>query len=271
MRSAAALGSSDSTPIMTKRFDAPYLRRCRGICAAFIALPLVACAALATSDYKAGLLYQDMGLSLGARNSFARAAKEGSAEAQNMMGWYWANGLGHLPKDTIQACNWYAEAADHGLPDAINNLAACYEYPGFIQQDMTKAVALYTLAARKGNPKAQQNLIRLGRPVPAADLAPQQPTKSAVQEPSKIAVSQPPPVRQAAQQPVARQAPQQPPREDSGGSGGDWAAAAEAVLSIFVASKGYGTAPPPVFIPPRSITVHCNSQMLGQTAVSNCY
>jgi TPR repeat protein len=123
----------------------------RALCTAMIVLPLVACAGLAAADYKVGMMDNNLGLTIPARNSFIKAAKGGNAEAKNMLGWYWANGLGHLPKDIIQACNWYAEAAVQGLADAIYNFGTCYEYPGFIQQDINKAIAQYTLAARKGN------------------------------------------------------------------------------------------------------------------------
>ena len=242
-------------------FRDQWLRICRAPCTALMVLPLIACAALGATDYKFGMAYHNHGLYWQAKNSFVEGARAGNANAQNMLGWYWANGLGHLPKNIVNACNWYATAADKGLPDAINNLGACYEYPGFAQHDMNRAIALYTLAARKGNSKAQENLVRLGRPVPPADLTPRQPVKQEAPQPVRV-VSQP--------QPVVREASQQPVSQDSS-SGDKWVALAVAALNVFAASKGYGTAPAPVFIPPPAINVHCTSQMVGQTALTNCY
>jgi Sel1 repeat len=284
----------------------------RALSITLLALSLIACAALGASDYKLGMAYHHHGLYRYARASFAEGAHAGSAEAKNMLGWYWANGLGGLPKNVIQACDWYAEAARKGLADAINNLGACYEYPGFVQQDMTRAIELYTLAARKGNSNAQQNLARLGRPVPAPDLAPRKqpavealsrqqaaeeqseteyerymqcirrlpPAKTAdegaavsnrcKQEAFSVRETPPRPVPAAPPQPpVARDEPQQSDREESS-SGGAWLALATAVLNAFAASKGYGTAPPPMFVPPRAISVHCTTLVNGQTAFTNC-
>src|SRR5258705_12607918 len=83
--------------------------RCRrALCVGLVVPWLFACAALGTADYKTGMMYHKLGLYYPARNSFKIAAREGNAEAKNMLGWYWANGLGHLPKDIVNACNWYA-------------------------------------------------------------------------------------------------------------------------------------------------------------------
>lgn len=53
----------------------------------------------------------------------------------------------------------------------MNNIGMMYEN-GAMQggADIEKAVQWYTLSARHGQPVAQQNLIRLGRTVPAVDL-----------------------------------------------------------------------------------------------------
>jgi hypothetical protein len=229
------------------------------------------------------MMDHDLGLYYLARINFTKAARAGKPEAQNMMGWYWANGLGHLPKDIVNACNWYAAAAEQGLADAMNNLGACYEYPGFMQQDIRKAITLYTSAARKGNVKARESLVRLERAVPPLDVVPPKPAKllaqsqaqQVVQPPSQHASPQP--VQQVAQQssqqasqPARRQISQQSVNEASNiGSG--LADVAVALLTIFVASKGYGYSPPPVFIPPPTINVHCASQLVGQTTVlTNC-
>jgi TPR repeat protein len=92
----------------------PVVSLIRIACVAIIVLPLAACP-LSTRQYDSAMLDQKMGLDTLARVNFTRAAKAGNAEAQNMMGWYWANGLGGLPKSTVEACNWYAEAESQGL------------------------------------------------------------------------------------------------------------------------------------------------------------
>ena len=58
-------------------------------------------------------------------------------------------------------------ATQEGEPVAWNNLGVVYERPS--RRD--DAVRAYALAARYGIPVAQSNLMRLGEPVPAADLA----------------------------------------------------------------------------------------------------
>src|ERR1700690_4109689 len=50
---------------------------------------------------------------------------------------------------------------------AISNMGWLYE---FCYHDTNQAAGYYTLAARKGSDYARVQLIRLGRPIPAADL-----------------------------------------------------------------------------------------------------
>lgn len=59
------------------------------------------------------------------------------------------------------------DAADRAV--GINNLGTFALRRG----DLAEAVRAWTLAARMGDPSAQQNLLNHGAPVPAADLAPQ--------------------------------------------------------------------------------------------------
>lgn len=60
----------------------------------------------------------------------------------------------------------FAEAAQQGEPAAWSNLGLVYERTG----KMGRAIDAYTLGARYGVYHAQQQLIRLGRDVPPADL-----------------------------------------------------------------------------------------------------
>ena len=254
----------------------------RATIAAVLAPSLVACAAVGATDYKLGMAYYDHGVYWNARGAFLDGVRAGNADCMNMMGWYWANGLGHLPKDTIQACNWYAEAAQKGLPDAINNLGTCYEYPGFTQHNLSTAALYYGVAASKGSVKGQQNLDRLRvlRPdlVPAAAAATArqatpktpdafsstlttlcQPGASVGLSVSASCVAPGPshaPARQAAPataQPAVQSAPpQQQQQPQQATSSTDWVGLATAVLNVFVAVKGY-SGPPPAFSPPRGV------------------
>lgn len=61
----------------------------------------------------------------------------------------------------------FTEALQRGDTMAWNNLGVVYQRRG----DTEKAIAHYTMAARWGHQLAQQNLVAMGAPVPAADLA----------------------------------------------------------------------------------------------------
>ena len=78
-------------------------------------------------------------------------AKAGDAVAQNTVGlWY------YLGKDTIQqnykqALQWWARAAKQENPDAIGNMAMCYQLGRGTERDSTMASKLYESAITKGN------------------------------------------------------------------------------------------------------------------------
>ena len=214
--------------------------------AALLALSLAACA---TTDYDAGMKANDMGLYRLAARDFNSGAKAGDPRSEFMLGYYWANGvLGKKWQNWGLACSWYKKAADQGLPAAINNLGACYECPCIVQHDVNRAIDLYTLAARKGEPHAQSNLVRLGRPVPPIDLAP--PPKPVVRQ--QQVAEKPPPSRQS---------------ESDESSGSVLAAVA---LFLTGAAAGYSAAQPQprYFAPP--VSVHCTTTSFGQMASTNC-
>lgn len=60
-------------------------------------------------------------------------------------------------------------------PDAIDRAAGINNLGTFALRrgDVNEAVRAWTLAARMGDPTAQQNLLNHGAPIPAADLQPQ--------------------------------------------------------------------------------------------------
>jgi TPR repeat protein len=201
---------------------------------ALFALPLVACGTL-LGNYNVGMSEYNHQHYDKAAYWFTKATAEGDPSGEYMLGIISQNGLGRAPKDLVQACGWYAKAAGRGMALAINNLGACYESRDFPQRNMDYAVALYSLAARKGDAMAQGNLARLGRPIPAADLLPQQ--------------------------------------QGSQNSSADGLAALAVIGgAAAVASKGYSATPSPVLAPP-ALNLHCTSQIApnGQTAWTNCY
>ena len=79
-------------------------------------------------------------------------------------------------KNYDKAHKLWTQAAQQGLPVAMNNLGALYEN---IYRDMNQAVGWYTLSARYGYPTAQVNLQRINKPIPSADLVPRQQTSDA--------------------------------------------------------------------------------------------
>lgn len=77
----------------------------------------------------------------------------------------------------------YRQGASQGDPYCINNIGVMYEN-GQIDDlpQVEMAVRQYQLAARYGLPNAQQNLVRLGREVPPADLQSVYETEQAKQQ-----------------------------------------------------------------------------------------
>jgi TPR repeat protein len=194
-----------------------------------IALPLAACGTM-IGNYNAGMDQYNRHHYVEALDWFKKSAAEGDPNGEFMLGWYSSEGLGGVPKNIAQSCDWYAKAANQGLPRAIYDLGWCYENPSVAYRNINTAVSLYTLAARKGDQMAQTRLAQLGRPVPAADLVPQQ---QAVQSDSA-----------------------------------DAAALAVLVGASAIASKSYAT-PAPTYTPPAN-NLRCTSQVNGQTIWTNC-
>jgi membrane associated rhomboid family serine protease len=69
------------------------------------------------------IAYRRLNDQAGALESGRRAAEEGNASAQNMLGQIYDLGVDGAGKDAKQAAVWYRRAADQGVPDAQNNLA----------------------------------------------------------------------------------------------------------------------------------------------------
>lgn len=93
-------------------------------------------------------------------------------------------GINFLRANNYEAAyNVWKTCADQGDSYCINNLGTMYEN-GQVEggRNTPKAAAYYSLAARYGLPIAQQNLMRLGYEIPAADLAAVVAQQQAVQQ-----------------------------------------------------------------------------------------
>ena len=96
-------------------------------------------------------------------------------------------GLDHLNAKRYQsAIETFEACANIGDSNCMNNIGVMWSTPGALQggPNTENAVYWFTLAARYGNPTAQQNLARLNQSIPRADLRPQpqpvQPTDPAL-------------------------------------------------------------------------------------------
>ena len=81
-------------------------------------------------------------------------AEQGSAAAQWLVGYYYANGKGVL-KDEIEAVKWYRKAAEQGYADAQSSLANCYSNGEGVGKDEAEAFKWYHKAAEQGDAGVQ--------------------------------------------------------------------------------------------------------------------
>lgn len=77
-------------------------------------------------------------------------AERGHALAQFNLGWMYANGLGGLKEDNVEAVKWYQKAADQELAHALNNLGMMYSG--------SEMIKLFQRAADLGFADAQKQM-----------------------------------------------------------------------------------------------------------------
>ncbi len=95
-------------------------------------------------------------------------AEAGDADAQNMLGYLYSEGLG-ARMDQKQAVKWYRLAAKQGQPSAQHNMGVMRLDGKYLRQDYIEAAKWFNAAARQGNAGAQFELSRMyffGRGVP---------------------------------------------------------------------------------------------------------
>ena len=163
-------------------------------------LPLAVFAQTAEECYNKGKSFNDQKDYTKAMEWYLKAANQGHAQAQVMIGWYYKNGYaveantdkaldwylkaakqGYAQaqylagavyndrKDYTNAAKWYQKAADQDHASAQINLGALYNNGQGVAQDFKKAVEWYQKSAYQGNVYAQNNLgwmYEKGRGVP---------------------------------------------------------------------------------------------------------
>ncbi len=79
------------------------------------------------------------------------------AKLQPKLGVRYTNGKG-VPRDYVQAVEWYRKAAEQGFTTAQFNLASMYQSGQGVPKDLGQAVVWYRKAAAQGYANAQSNL-----------------------------------------------------------------------------------------------------------------
>ena len=92
-----------------------------------------------------------------ALSKFWAMAERVNAEAQTVLGYMYAEGLG-VARDPEEAVKWYRMAAKQGIAEAQNNLGKLYENGDGVAQDYIEALKWYRMAAEQGLALAQHNL-----------------------------------------------------------------------------------------------------------------
>ena len=126
--------------------------RCRSIARCCLSSKSVTAATI-----DAGLAALDAGMSAVALVTVCKAAEQGNAMAQTILGAIYRYGNG-VPQDYLQAASWYRKAAEQGLAEAQFNLGNLYRYGRGVSLDCEMAVSWYRKAAEQGYAEAQFNL-----------------------------------------------------------------------------------------------------------------
>lgn len=86
-----------------------------------------------------------------------RAANQGNAQAQYLLGWNYHKGEG-VPLDYEQAFNWWQKSAGAGYVPAMERLFVCYKYGYGVQKDREKTAYWCQKAAEGGSAMCQYHL-----------------------------------------------------------------------------------------------------------------
>jgi hypothetical protein len=99
---------------------------------------------------------------------YARSALAGDAWGQNNVGACYEHGLG-CTQSYVKAVKWYRLSAAQKLGTAAMNLGYCYLHGHGVPGNKSEALRLFRLAVKQGEPKAADELERLGEPVVNAE------------------------------------------------------------------------------------------------------
>ena len=89
---------------------------------------------------------------------YRKAAEQGHAGAQYLIGLAYYNGAGGVTKDDVEAVKWYRKAAEQGNVLAQTQLAGCYINGRGVTKDDVEAVKWFRKAAEQGEVAAQIQL-----------------------------------------------------------------------------------------------------------------
>ncbi|MFC2749676.1 MAG: tetratricopeptide repeat protein [Campylobacter sp.] len=95
-----------------------------------------------------------------AAQTFEKASKLGDTGADAMLGNMYLNGI-HFKKDYKKALIYIQKAVADDDPQALTDLAICYENSYGVARDMDKAIEFYKRGAAQGNEYAKKALEKL--------------------------------------------------------------------------------------------------------------
>ena len=101
---------------------------------------------------------------------YARSALAGDPNGQNNLGACHEHGLG-CAQSYAKAVKWYRLSAAQNLGTASMNLGYCYLRGHGVPADKVEALRLFRVAVEQGEPKAADELERLGEPVEDSKVA----------------------------------------------------------------------------------------------------
>ena len=93
-----------------------------------------------------GLQYDDAGNHVDALEWYRKAADQGYAVAQVILGWHYHTGEG-VPQDDAEAVRWFRLATDQGHAQAQYRLGVAYRDGDGVRQDYVEAHKWFDLAA----------------------------------------------------------------------------------------------------------------------------
>ena len=114
---------------------------------------------LAAAQYMLGFMYAEgEGVpedDAEAAKWFRKAAEQGDVEAQSRLGFMYVEGEG-VPEDDAEAVRWYRKAAEQGLAHAQFMLGFMYAEGEGVPEDLVQAHAWFNIAAAQGLEEAEK-------------------------------------------------------------------------------------------------------------------